>query len=50
MKKLLSLFLTLTMIFSLAACGKVIPNARQITSSVGSVGALFLLKRLVIVE
>lgn len=31
-------------------CAKVIPNARQITSSVGSVGALFLLKRLVIVE
>ena len=29
---------------------KVIPNARQITSSVGSVGALFLLKTLVIVE
>nr|DAG53142.1 MAG TPA: hypothetical protein [Caudoviricetes sp.] len=31
-------------------CDKVIPNARQITSSVGSVGALFLLKRFVIVE
>ena len=31
-------------------CAKVIPNARQITSSVGSVGALFLLKTLVIVE